>query len=75
MGDENVLKFYNGDDCTTLNILKAAELYTLRVNFTVFALYLSKAAILKRALGNKAIVVKIKIQPKFKYKSRKFPKM
>lgn len=40
----------------------------------VFALYLSKAAILKRALRNKAIVVKIKIQPKFKYKSRSFLK-
>ena len=29
-GDENVLKLDSGDSCTTLNILKATELYSLK---------------------------------------------
>lgn len=29
LGDENVLKSDSGDGCTTLNVLKATELYTL----------------------------------------------
>lgn len=46
--DENILNLDRGDGCTTLNTLKATELYTLTGDFMVCKLSLSKIVFKKR---------------------------
>ena len=50
-GDENALEFNSGDGCTTLNILKTTEFYTLKGWLLLCELYLNlKRKIIKEKI-------------------------
>ena len=56
MGDENVQKLDSGDGCTTVNVLKTTELYTLKWRILCYVNYILIKPLLKNTVKKKVII-------------------